>query len=256
VSSGARAIALDVANQLLGQGAEAVVLGGSIARRDDHALSDIDLCAIGDGPAYHLRIVEGRRLVSISWRTPDGVRALLDSPPDAGGAVPAWRGAELLVDPGGVAGMLQRFAHEWRWARIDDRCDEWVAEQLPGYAEEVFRLVGLLGAGRVVPASAVRAVLALRIPHIVAVHRRLFYDSENALWDLVAATMGDPWRAASITALGAATAGDVDAREACRAALRLWVLAARDVDPVLSVQAREVVAAAIAIAVEFAGAVA
>jgi hypothetical protein len=242
-------VARAVAAELTRDGAGAVVLGGSVARGDAHRYSDIDLCALGEGPAYELRMVDGR-LVSVSWRTPDGVRALLDSPPDAGGAVPAWRGAEVLVDDRGVAALLRDFAHEWRWARIDDACDAWLADEFPGYAEEVFRLAGMLDGGRLLPASAMRAVLALRLPHLVAVHRRLFYDSENDLWERVGAALGPAWLEASRRALGADPSSDPDG--ACRAALRLWVLAAGELAPLLGSAAGEVVAAAVQIAEEHA----
>lgn len=249
--SNGRDIARQVAVDLVADGAAAVVLGGSVVRGDEHAYSDIDICAIvpkhddrtGDRPEYSLRIVADR-LVSVSWRTADGVRELMDSPPDAGGAVPAWRGAEIIADSMNTAAMLRNFAHEWRWARIDDACDAWVADAIVGYVEEVYRLAGLLGAGRMLPAAVIRSVLALRVPHILAVHRRIFYDSENALWDLVGEAMGGDWPLVQSQALGI----DAEAESAARAALQLWTRAAAEVDSVLDAQAREVVAAAVAVA--------
>jgi hypothetical protein len=246
-----RDIAMQVADDLVADGAVAVVLGGSVVRGDEHAHSDIDICAIAsnnddrfeDRDEYSLRIVADR-LVSVSWRTGDGVRALMDAPSDAGGAVPAWRNAEILAEEALSATLLQRFAHEWRWARIDDACDEWVASNFVGYAEEVYRLAGLDAAGRNIAAAAIRSVLALRLPHILAVRRRIFYDSENALWELVAEAVGRDWSEAHSQALGIGAAPDA----AVRAALRLWVLAADEISSLLDDDARTVVDAAVAVA--------
>lgn len=253
----AHAIAHRVATELVDAGADAVVLGGSVARGDEHPYSDIDIVALGaDSPAEHppyaLRIVDDR-LVSVSWATGDGIRQLFDAPPSAGATVPAWRSAEILIDLKLRARSLQQFAHEWRWARIDDACDEWVAGEFPGFAEEVFRLAGLLERGNRLGAAMIRSVLALRLPALVAVHRRLFYETENELWQLVADTVGGEWGAVHGAALAIASDADADADAAGRAALRLWVLAAAEVDAVLADDDRAVVRAAIGVAESIGG---
>ncbi len=61
-------LARAVTSDLVAEGAQAVVLVGSHVRGDATELSDIDLYAIGSGPAYALRVVRGR-LIAISWRT-------------------------------------------------------------------------------------------------------------------------------------------------------------------------------------------
>lgn len=61
-------LARTVATELVAEGARAVALAGSHVRGDATELSDIDLYAIGSGPAYALRVVRGR-LIAISWRT-------------------------------------------------------------------------------------------------------------------------------------------------------------------------------------------
>jgi len=229
----ARAIAREVASELLDAGADAVVLGGSVARGDQHAYSDIDIVALSadavEHPPYALRIVHGR-LVSVSWSTADGVRQLLDAPQSAGATVPAWRSAEILVDTRLRARSLQQFAHEWRWARIAEACDGWIAAEFPAYAEEVFRLAGQLERGNELVVAVMRSVLALRLPALVAVQRRLFYESENELWQLVADTVGGQWGPVHRAALGIGCDND----SAARAALSLWALAAAEVDGVIT----------------------
>lgn len=196
----ARRTARTHADLLARMGARAVALVGSVARGDAHGSSDIDLIALGDGLDYHLERTGGW-LVSVSWRAAEQVRASFHSPADAGGAVPAWRGAVLLHDPHGLAGELRAAAMAWDWSAIDRACDEWVAGQVTGYVEEIHRLVGLHRLGRTRPAAVMRAVLSTRLAVIAAVHRRILYDSENRLWDLVAKVQGPAWAAAQDRAL-------------------------------------------------------
>lgn len=222
---------------LSGRGAAAVVLLGSVARGDAHAASDIDLIALGDGPEYHLDRVEGW-LVSVSWRTAEAVRAAFDSPAQAGGAVPAWRGAVLLRDPRRLAEGLRNEALAWEWDRISDACDRWVAEQVTGFAEEAQRLVGHLRLRRRRAAAVIRGVLALQLPSVIAVHRRVLHDSENRLWDLVAEAEGADWAAAQDRALALDAHGE---DEANHAALDMYTLAAAAVRPLLTAEQAAVV---------------
>lgn len=212
------------------RGADAVVLVGSVARGDALDTSDIDLIALGDGPQYLLERAGGR-LVSVSWRSAAQVRADFDSPAMSGGVVPAWRGAVLLHDPHGLAAELRREALAWDWPRVCSACDRWVAEQVTGYAEEVHRLVGYLAVGRRLPAAAVRSVLAVRLPMVMAVHRRILYDSESRLWNLVGEAEGIRWLDAQKQALAMVPA---DEHELSGAALELYAMLARRVTPLLT----------------------
>jgi predicted nucleotidyltransferase len=62
----ARRVAVQVAARLVSQGAEAVVLVGSVARGDALPTSDVDLVALGAGPEREL-MLHGGRQVSVSW---------------------------------------------------------------------------------------------------------------------------------------------------------------------------------------------
>ncbi len=239
-SAGEVAIVALVAADLVSDGAQAVVLGGSVARGDAHRFSDLDMVAIGaagGGPEYALRVVDGR-LVSVSWRTGDDVRALIDSPADAGGAVPAWRAARIVHDQKGWAAALQEFARGWSWSRIDAACDEYVADATVGLAEEVLRLAGMLEVGNLAAAAAMRNVLALRLPMVMAVHHRILYDSENALWAAVDAAMGPAWTADAAAAAGIAT---VDLAAGCAAAGAMYTAAVAAARPLIGADGRAVV---------------
>ena len=120
---------------------------------------------------------------------------------------------------------MKREALAWTWDAVGPRADAWVAEQMTGYAEEVLRLVGSLRAGRYSAAAVQRSVLALRLPRVLAVHRRTLYDGDSQLYEAICAGMGEPWRRAHRRALGV----QADTFEqTCGAALELYALAVEE----------------------------
>ena len=240
----ARRVAEVVAGELVAAGARAVVLVGSVARGDARPESDIDLVALGDGPAGRLS-VRGWRQVSVSWRTAEEVRAAFRRPADAGGVVPAWCGAVPLADPHGEAAALTAEALAWDWRLVDAAADAWVAEQVTGWAEEVHRLVGQSDGGGARAAAVQRGLLAVHLAAILAVHHRLRYDSENRIWDLVADREGPQWTAAQDVALGVVPA---TAAEMSAAALRLYALAVRRTADLLDANQAAVVRLALEVA--------
>jgi predicted nucleotidyltransferase len=221
----------------MASGARAVTLHGSHARGDAHAHSDIDIVAIGGGPEYELSHRRGR-LVSVSWYTRAKMTRIFGDPALVGSAIPGWREAVILADPDGIAASLKRRAERWSWDRIGATCDRWVADEFTGWAEEVHKLAAMLDRNERLGASVQRAVLAIRLAPILAVHRRIFYGSENRLWDLVSEAMGEPWASTQRAALSL----DGESHEdSARAALRLYARAAEEIRPLLSPQQREVV---------------
>ena len=227
----------EAAAALVAQGAEAVVLVGSEARGDAHARSDIDLYAIGAGPAYRLE-VRSERLVSVSWRTLDAIRASLAAPEEVCQAVPAWAGSVILHDPNGTAAVIQGEARAFDWANIADACDACVPESLCGFAEEALKLRAALDRSDEWTALVQRDVLALGLASLVAVHRRLLFGTENVLWAQVAEALGPRWRAAQSSAF--AQHGESVA-SSCAAALGLFALAAAEVDALLNERQRAVI---------------
>ncbi len=230
--------------ELLARGARAVVLFGSHVRGDAYPESDIDLVAIGRGPAYRLER-HGGYLFSLSWGTAQRQRRSFRQPSEVGGCIPGWRSAVILQDPEGLARDLQEEARAWTWDALGRTCDSWVAEQIAGYAEEVHKLVGNLELGRSRAAAVQRSLLALRMAPILAVHHRILYDTENQLWDLVASKMGQPWARVQDRALGL---GGGDFEATCKAALELYWITSSEVRHLLDDRQREVVAHACALA--------
>jgi hypothetical protein len=238
-------IARIVSDEMVEAGAIAVVLAGSYARGEASARSDLDLYAIGTGPGYQLHLHHGT-LVSTSWRTLDEEQDAFRNPALAGAAVPGWRTAMILHDPHGVAAILKERAGCWTWDEIGDGCiDAWVAEELTGLAEEVYKLVSMLEAGNLQAAAVQRSVIALRVPMILATHLRILYDTENVLWTLVAERLGPEWARTQATALGVMNR---PIQETCHAALMLFAEACHQVGSVFDERQRKVVNAAISVA--------
>lgn len=235
--------AKEIAREFAARGAQAVVLLGSWVRGDAYPESDLDLVAVGRGPEY-LLWRRGPFLVAESWRTAAFWRQEFRDPAAVGGAIPAWRKARVIWDPNGVAARLKRQAKAWTWDEVP-RADAWVAEEFTGYAEEVHRLLGNLRLRRRTAAAVVRSVLAMRLAPILAVRHRILYDTENRLWDLVAAKMGPRWKRAQAAALGLSP---VPLGIGARAALESFALAAEDVRPLLDRRQEEVVSRACALA--------
>jgi hypothetical protein len=240
-------VALDLARAIAGElmrepGALAVWLAGSHARGDAGPHSDLDLGVVaeqeGMGPGYHLTRREGV-LVSVAWTAAERTRASFDDPGLLGAAVPGWRRAVILADPDGIAVALRGVAASWRWTPAREAvCNDWVAEQVTGYAEEVQKLLGALERGRAQTAAVQRSVLSLRLPWIMSVHHRVLYDSENDLVDLVADALGEPWASTQRAALAL---GGEPIEVSAAAALRLYTLAAAGVDRLLDDRQRTVV---------------
>jgi hypothetical protein len=242
-----------LARELVAEGASAVVLTGSHVTGTAHPHSDIDLIALfarARNDRWRAKWGMSQRdghLASVSVQTKTEADASLRDPRSIPTSVPGWRSARILHDPDGIARVLKREARAFRWGAVAAACDSWVAEATTGWAEEVHKLVGMLAAGEQMGAAIQRSLLAIRLAPIVALHRRMLYGSENRLWDMVAAAMGEPWASTQRSAL---SLGGESPDESARAALRLYVLASDEIMPLLSVGQRAVVEHARAIAQE------
>ena len=220
--------AREIADRLAQERAEAVVLVGSRVRGDVHDHSDVDLIAVGRGPARRLEVHEPF-VVSVQWRTPaqlrEGFADLADLSP-----IPGWRRAVIVYDPKKIAAGLKREALAWAWDALGARADAWVAEQVTDYAEEVFKLVGSLRAARYSAAAVQRSALAMKLPRVMAVHRRTLYDGDAQLHEAIVAGMGKPWRRAHRRTLGVQAE---TLEQTCGAALELYALAAEETKQLL-----------------------
>lgn len=231
-----------IADELLARGACAVWLAGSYARGDAGRYSDIDLGAIYEerpaekGPRLQRR--DGH-LVSVAWVTAEQTRASFRDPAQLGAAVPGWRRAVLVRDPGGMGAALQEEAIHWDWDRdLEAACDAWVGAEVEFYAEYAQKIGGCLDRHNPLAAAAHRSLLATRLPLVLSVHRRLLYGGENALLACLADAVGEPWASTQAAALGL---GGEDLEASCAAALRLYALAAAEAGPLLDERQRAII---------------
>jgi len=219
-----RCVVDSITAALVEKGAEAVVLVGSHATGGATPISDSDIAAVGDGPPYRLEIQDAL-LVSMGWATAEEQIRRLCDPEWLGTHVPGWQHSVVLHDPDGVAADIKQQALDWRWERAKTQCDEWVAANVTGLAEEVLKLVASLRTGDDLNAAVLRSVLVHRLAAVMAIHRHLLYGSENKLWSMVAHELGASWGAAQAAALGVSVD---DLQESCRSALELFELAAQE----------------------------
>jgi len=234
-------VARRVAGDLASDGAEAVVLVGSHAHGDAGPNSDLDLLAVGD--ESYLPKLEHREgmLVSVSMQPFAVHRESFGQPELVCTAVPGWRDAVILHDPEGLAASLVGEARAWTWEAVERRCDDWVAEEVPGFAEEIHKLISALEKGSWQVAAVQRSLLAVRLAPILAVHYRILYGSENLLWDLVSEVMGEKWYTAQSSALGLSSETFM---ETVSAALLMYAIVAAEVEPLMDVRQSEVVSRA------------
>lgn len=235
-------VAKRAAEELAENGARAVVLVGSHSRGEAGPESDVDLLATGS--ESYLPSLEYRDdvLLSVSMQPHAVHQESFEQPELVCTAVPGWRDALILYDPEGLAASVIQEAREWSWRPLEKRCDEWVAERVTGYAEEVFKLAAALGNNHRSTAAVQRFLLAVHLAPVLAVHRRILYGSENRLWDLLSKEMGEEWSEAQSTALGL---GDESFEESCMDALKLYRLAAAEVTHLLDWRQRAVVGSAL-----------
>jgi hypothetical protein len=237
-------VAREESQLLADAGALAVILTGSHARGDANEHSDLDLRVIGEGPNKKLKR-SGGFLVAISWLTLDQHNEVFEDPEKAGSAVPGWTSAVILHDPEGLAAGLKRKADRWDFDDISKAADEWVAQEITELAEEIHTVIGNLLQDKPAAAAAERSQLAMGLAHLLSVHRRIPYESENDLWDLVAEAMGADYADLQERALAQ---DRVELRAGVDAALEMFGRAAAETRSLLDRDQSEVVAHACEIA--------
>lgn len=229
--------ARSLADELVDEGAEAVILTGSWARGDAHPESDLDIRVVGDGEPKKL-LRRGDFLVSVGWSTEKENVEMFSDPSEVGSIVPGWRSAELLADPSGKGAKLKERAEDWNWSEIEDETDKHVAAEITKLAEEVHTLFTNLELEIVSAAAATRSLIVSELVPIMSTHLRLLYESEKELWDSVSEKMGGRWREMQERAQG--QNGD-SFRACCRAAFELFLMAQEKTQGLLNDEQSKVV---------------
>jgi predicted nucleotidyltransferase len=230
-------VAKEIADRLIGEGAQAVILTGSWARGDAHRESDLDIRAVGEESSKKL-IREGGFLVSVASSTKDENLEMFKDPGEVGSIVPGWRSAHILADPKEVAAQLKRRAEGWSWEEIDDDADRYVAKEMTKLAEEVHTLYTNLELGIQSAAAATRSLIVSELVPVMSVDLRLLYESEKELWDSVTEKIDGDWKELQESALGQSDGSFLDS---CRAAFGLFLRAEERTRKLLDAEQEEVV---------------
>ena len=232
-----RRIVAELSEELVRRGAKATLLTGSQARGGATPFSDVDLFVVGEGPREWFECRDGR-LVGVHWWTPEQARQRMHDPSTAFVAALGWRDAVVVDDPSGIGAEIKGEAEQWTWDKIDREADDWVGDQVTGWAEYVHKLAGALADGRELDAGAIRAQVAVRLCNVLAVHRRLTSESENGLWETIADAGGPDWRTAQERAFNLR---ESDGRDAAAGTIEMFSLLAADARPLLDDRQRAVV---------------
>lgn len=138
------ALLAQLAHELSHENTVAVVLGGSEARGDATAWSDVDLLhLVAVPPANPDRVYRyaAGRLLSVATRTLDWYRTALSVPERAIFIVPAIREARPLHDPSGTFQGFQRELERFAWEPLRPAAQRFVSQNLVNGAEAAHKLL-------------------------------------------------------------------------------------------------------------------
>lgn len=233
-------------------GVRALVLVGSHARGEAGPYSDIDLVRFTDGtkvPGDESYLYQGYLLV-VSNALPDQVERCFREPLAATDMIGGLRRARVLLDREGYFALLQARAYAFVWDEaMQQRANLLASEMLAGYAEEARKgLEGLCrnDIGRLLSA---RYGFSWGMSRVVKVQRGVLISSHNSTYDEVARGMSDQpeWVSLRRAAFGIEDehGRTLTLREQVQAGLRLYVLTAELLSPVLLPEHRPIIEQAV-----------
>jgi hypothetical protein len=166
-----------------------IALGGSYARGQAHAYSDVDILHLvttlpPENKRYILKYQSGP-LISVSAKTVAAEREKLSQPEKAIWAVPGLRQLRILLDNDGSLAQLQQEARAFTWEPLQAAADEYASRLVVGNAEEAHKVLGGLVTRD--ESAALHAVLGLYLgmAQAFSVQRGILIHTENAYFRLV-----------------------------------------------------------------------
>ncbi|MEJ2359094.1 MAG: nucleotidyltransferase domain-containing protein [Deinococcales bacterium] len=238
-----------------------LALLGSYARGEAGPFSDIDVVRFADGEGFRSTdasyFVRGK-LAVVSTASPDDVESWFERPESIVDHVGGMRQAQVLADEDGVVADVRERALAFRWTpELSRRADAWVADQMVGWIEEVFK--GLEGlrrddVGRLLNA---RFGLSWGLSRVMVVHRRLLLEGDNAMHAALERSLGgsSSWIALRDRAFGVTGTEDAETlRGHVRAGIELYRETAALVADRLAPDRRDLVEATLAAIAEELGA--
>jgi len=231
-----------------------VTMSGSFARNQASRYSDVDIQRYvhvlpeSRYEHYILQYVQGR-LVSVKTLTIEEAQKSLTRPDKAIWAIPGLRQMNILLDKEGILAGLKQAAEQADWSRLQLAADEFAADELMGYAEEVHKLLD--GLEQDSESKVVYAVWGIveGMARTLAVHHGLLIPSENEFFQVVQDSAGraSGWTRSFRIAAGMdpAPISQSPYRVRGEAALRLYVYTARPLLESMPERYREVVGTAL-----------
>ena len=226
----------------------AIVLMGSYARGEAGPYSDIDVVRFTERtelPGAGSYLVDGH-LVVLSDVTPEQVERWFSEPEVATDTIMGARSAQVLLDRDGSFAGIQARARAFALDQaMQERANQRASAMLVGWIEEVHK--GLAGLqhndiGRLLNA---RHGLSWGLGRVMKVQRGMLMSGDNALYDELSLTMGQQseWVRLLRTAFGIESeAGRAPMlSEQVIAGLRLYILTAELIAPVLRTEDRPLI---------------
>lgn len=227
-----------------------VTMSGSFARNQASRYSDVDIQRYvrilpeNRYEHYTLQYTLGR-LVSVKTLTVEEAQKSLTLPDKAIWAIPGLRQMNILLDKEGLLAGLKQAAEQADWSRLQSAADEFAADELMGYAEEVHKLLD--GLEQDSESKVLYAVWGMveGMARTLAVQRGLLIPSENEFFQMVQDSAGraSDWTRSFRIAAGMdpAPLSQSPYRVRGEAALRLYVHTAQPLLESMPDRYREVV---------------
>jgi len=223
----------------------ALALMGSHARGDAGLYSDVDVVRfVGEedhnAPEQEAHTQAGQ-LVVVSTVTPVQVEEWFSKPEMAVNAIIGVRGARALRDHAGYFAAIQARATSFVWDTVmQERANHWASARMVGWIEEVHKGLEGLRRGDTGRLLNARFGLSWGLSRVMIVQRGLLLTGDNAFYDALTNEMGpsSEWVRLRRTAFGIEDNDNhtPTLRTQVIAGLRLYVLMAEILNPVLSSQ--------------------
>jgi hypothetical protein len=173
--------------RLIQPGVIGLAVTGSYSRDDYNQYSDVDMNIFMDAlpeDTYSLQILNSR-LVSLKYIRPSDEFDSLTKPERAIWAVPGLQQMQILTDESGQIAKLKQAAHDFKWADLQEKANEYAVDSLMGCAEEVHKTIsGLLQKNE---SKVLYAAWGLfkGLSFAAAVQAGLMIESENKIFSMM-----------------------------------------------------------------------
>jgi hypothetical protein len=171
--------------ELDGEEVEGIILGGSHARGNATALSDVDIALFVRSEAQ----LQPRRyfyrrglLVSVTTKTIAGVRAAMTNPQAATRVVPGISQSRVLLDKGGSLAALMEDLARFSWEPMQERANRHVSDLMYGLVETVHKLANEVVKGNEAGVAYIMDKLLDALTEAVVIQRGVMIQSDSTYY--------------------------------------------------------------------------